>query len=113
MLSDVRELLKDERRLVRLKSFRTPFCGCRCACGEDDECCAADAGDVGVRKLSARSLLSKLSGCFLFAKLSARSLFASLSDRSASGKLSVRSLAGSHMLYWGYCCCSFGGVFVG
>ena len=50
-LRDVRELLKEERRFVKLRSLRTPF-GLRSAvCGED-EYCAAEAGEVGVRKLS-------------------------------------------------------------
>lgn len=53
-LSDVRELLNEERRFVRLSSRRTPF-GLFCACVGEEEYRAADAGDVGVRKLSARS----------------------------------------------------------
>ena len=53
-LNDVRELPKDVRRLVRLSNLRTPE-GLRCAFGEDDWG-PADAGEVGVRKLSVLSL---------------------------------------------------------
>ena len=55
---DVRLLLKEERRLVRESSLRTPFG--RCALGDF---CAAEAGDVGVRKLLSRSL-AMLDGAF-------------------------------------------------
>ena len=50
---EVRLLLKLERRLVRESSLRTPFG--RCALGDF---CAAEAGLVGVRKLSAWSLVT-------------------------------------------------------
>jgi hypothetical protein len=64
IVSDVRELLKDERRLFKLSSFRTRE-GLRCVVGED--VCALDAGEMGVRKLSARSRVSDSSGAsFLF-----------------------------------------------
>lgn len=64
IVSDVRELLKDERRLFKLRSFRTRD-GCRFAVGE--VVCAFDAGEAGVRKLSARSLVSASSAAsFLF-----------------------------------------------
>lgn len=53
MLSEVRELPKDDLRLLRLSSFRTPD-GRRCGSGEDVVVCEADAGDMGVRKLSVR-----------------------------------------------------------
>ena len=46
----MRELLNDERKFVKLNSLRTRDGG-RWVCGEDDKC-AADNGEVGVRKLS-------------------------------------------------------------
>lgn len=77
-LNDVRELLNEDLRFERLSSFFTPFG--RLSCGE--AVFAADAGDVGVRKLSARSLLD--SSAFL----STFSLFASEVVRLRLGVLS-------------------------
>ena len=64
IVSDVLELLKDERKLFKLRSFRTRD-GCRFAVGE--EVGAFDAGEAGVRKLSARSRVSASNAAsFLF-----------------------------------------------
>ena len=49
MAREVRELLKELRRLLRERSLRTPEG--RRACrweGEEEECWAAEAGEVGV-----------------------------------------------------------------
>lgn len=56
---DVRELLNDDRRELRLSSFRTPE-GRRCGSGEDAtvgcvDVIDADAGDMGTLKLSVRT----------------------------------------------------------
>jgi len=51
ILSDVRELLKEERRFVRLKSRRTPPAR-RGSCGEEEFC----AEGLVVRKLSVLSV---------------------------------------------------------
>lgn len=47
----MRELEKEERRLLRLKSLRTPP-GRRRSCGDDEDSCAPEVGDVVVCKLS-------------------------------------------------------------
>ena len=51
--SEVRELLNDDRRLLRLRSLRTPVDGLLWICSGEGGC-AAEAGDMGVRKLSFR-----------------------------------------------------------
>lgn len=54
-LCEVRELLKDDLRLLKLNSFRTPVARrCGCGCSGEDAVGVAEAGDIGVRKLSAR-----------------------------------------------------------
>lgn len=60
---DVRELLKEERRELRLSSLRTPEARRGLGCGYSGELGAmgvADAGEIGVRKLSAGVCLAWL-----------------------------------------------------
>ena len=58
----MRELLKDDRRLFKLRSLRTPFGFLSCG----DDVYAAEAGEVGVRKLSALSSFELSILCSMF-----------------------------------------------
>lgn len=55
-LRDVRELLNEERRLLRLKSRRTPP-GLPRFCGEDEDSWVPEVGDVVLRRLFVSFLL--------------------------------------------------------
>ena len=70
-LRDVLEPLKEDRKLLRLNSLRTPE-GRRCGCSGEDVVLVgtAEAGEYGVRKLSAFSTLPLNIDVFILARSS-------------------------------------------